>query len=202
MSIKAYVRCSTDETKQDLQRQVREIQLAAGEGVHVDFYSEYEHGTADSKKEQKKLFADVQPGDTIIVTEVSRLTRSMRQLCEIIEKVEKRQLRLQIVNSITIDCRNGKMDAMSRAFLQMAGVFSELEREMLSDRVKSGVQKAIADGKRVGRPVLTYDSIPDKFFKYFPMFTSKQMKKIDFAKMLGVSRPTLDKYIKFVLRKE
>ena len=59
-------------------------------------------------------------GDTIIVLEVSRLARSTQQLCEIIERVREKRLRLVIVGSITLDCREGKDDPMSEAFLQMA----------------------------------------------------------------------------------
>ena len=48
-------------------------------------------------------------------------------LCEIIDTIREQHLRLVIVGSITIDCRNGQTDPMSEAFLQMAGVFSQLE---------------------------------------------------------------------------
>lgn len=69
------------------------------------------------------MFAQTQPGDTIAVLEVSRLARSTQQLCEIIDTVREKYLRLVIVGSITQDCRSGQPDPMSEAFLQMAGVF-------------------------------------------------------------------------------
>ena len=67
------------------------------------------------------MFAQTQPGDTITVLEVSRLARSTQQLCEIIDLVWERRLRLVIVGSITLDCRSGQPAPMSEAFLQMAG---------------------------------------------------------------------------------
>ena len=116
-----YSRCSTNETKQDINRQVRELKAAGA----VEIFMEYEHGDAKVKSQQAQMFAQAQAGDTIIVLEVSRLARSTQQLCEIIERVREKRLRLVIVGSITLDCREGKADPMSEAFLQMAGVFPQ-----------------------------------------------------------------------------
>lgn len=194
MAIKAYLRCSTDETKQDLNRQRRDIQESVGRD-HVDYYQEFEHGDTAVKDQQNRMFEDAQPGDTIIVTEVSRLSRSTKQLCELIEQIKNKHLCLKILNSVTIDCRNGTIDPMTMAFLQMAGVFSELELGMTRQRVRSGMAKAKAAGKQIGRPLLTREKLPDAFFKHYPLYIGKQINKVEFARILGVSRPTLDKYL-------
>ena len=194
MAIKAYLRCSTDETKQDLNRQRRDIQESVGRD-HVDYYQEFEHGDTAVKDQQNRMFEDAQPGDTVIVTEVSRLSRSTKQLCELIEKIKSKQLCLKILNSVTIDCRNGTIDPMTTAFLQMAGVFSELELSMTRQRVRSGMANAKAAGKQIGRPTLTRDKLPEGFYKRYPLFVGKQINKVEFARVLGVSRPTLDKYL-------
>ena len=94
-----YARCSTNETKQDIDRQVRELKAAGAESLFV----EYEHGDADEKKQLSLLLEQARPGDTIITTEVSRLSRSTKQLCEIIDRIQKQKLRLKIIGSITID---------------------------------------------------------------------------------------------------
>lgn len=88
------------------------------------------------------------------------MARSTQQLCEIIDKVSAKKLRLVIVGSITLDCRNGQADPMSEAFLQMAGVFSQLELAMIRARVKSGMENAKAKGKKIGRPPVTKENIP------------------------------------------
>ena len=118
-----YARCSTNESKQDINRQVRELKAAGAEEVFL----EYEHGDSKVKPQQQAMFELSQAGDTIITLEVPRLARSTQQLCEIIDCVREKHLRLVIVGSITLDCRDGKPDPMSEAFLQMAGVFSQLE---------------------------------------------------------------------------
>ena len=139
---RGYSRCSTNEGKQDINRQVRELKEAGADVV----YMEYEHGDAKVKSQQQAMFVEAEPGDTIIVLEVSRLARSTQQLCEIIERIREKRLRLVIVGSITLDCRDGQADPMSEAFLQMAGVFSQLELAMIRARVKTGMANAAAKG--------------------------------------------------------
>ena len=198
MAVKAYVRCSTNETKQDLDRQIRDIQVSCGKETHIDFYKEFEHGDSAEKKELNKLFEDARAGDIIITTEVSRLSRSTKQLCEIIDLVKEKHLCLQILGSITIDCRDGKLDPMTEAFLTMAGVFSQLELSMIRMRVKSGVENARNKGKVLGRPVLTKDTLPDAFYKHYPLYKNKTINKKEFSALIGVSRPTLDKYLSVI----
>lgn len=200
MAIKAYVRCSTNETRQDLDRQARDIQKAVGAETHVDFYKEFEHGDSAVKKELNKLLADIQPGDTIITTEVSRLSRSTKQLCDIIDIVKEKRLCLQILGSITIDCRDGHLDPMTEAFLTMAGVFAQLELSMIRERVKSGMENARAKGKKIGRPTLTREDLPQRFFELYPLYIGKQINKIEFSGALHISRPTLDKYLEIAER--
>lgn len=159
-----YARCSTSSDKQDINRQIRELKAAGAEEVIF----EYEHGDAKLKSSLNMLLETASSDDTIITLEVSRLSRSTQQLCEIIDIIREKHLCLQIVGSITIDCRNGQTDPMSEAFLQMAGVFSQLELAMIRSRVKSGMANAKAKGKKIGRPQTTKDGIPAVFFKHYP----------------------------------
>ena len=186
-----YSRCSTNETKQDINRQVRELKAAGAEQIFV----EYEHGDAKVKSQQQAMFAEAQAGDSIIVLEVSRLARSTQQLCEIIELVRAKHLRLVIVGSITLDCRNGQADPMSEAFLQMAGVFSQLELAMIRARVRSGMENARAKGRQIGRPQVSKEDIPATFLRHYPAYKSKQLNVSELARVCDISRTTVYKYI-------
>ena len=186
-----YSRCSTNETKQDINRQVRELKAAGAEQIFV----EYEHGDAKVKSQQQAMFAEAQAGDTIIVLEVSRLARSTQQLCEIIDLVREKHLRLVIVGSITLDCRNGQADPMSEAFLQMAGVFSQLELAMIRARVRSGMENARAKGRQIGRPQVSKEDIPASFLRHYPAYKSKQLNVSELARVCDISRTTVYKYI-------
>ena len=186
-----YSRCSTNETKQDINRQVRELKAAGAEQIFV----EYEHGDAKVKSQQQAMFAEAQAGDSIIVLEVSRLARSTQQLCEIIDLVREKHLRLVIVGSITLDCRNGQADPMSEAFLQMAGVFSQLELAMIRSRVRSGMENARAKGRQIGRPQVSKEDIPATFLRHYPAYKSKQLNVSELARVCDISRTTVYKYI-------
>ena len=186
-----YARCSTNESKQDIDRQVRELKQAGAERIFL----EYEHGDAAVKCQLSSLLEQAEEGDTIITLEVSRLARSTKQLCEIIDAVREKRLRLVIVGSITLDCRSGQADPMSEAFLQMAGVFSQLELAMIRARVRSGMANAKAKGARIGRPQATADDIPAVFLRHYPAFKNKQLNVSELARVCDLSRTTVYKYI-------
>ena len=188
--IYGYARCSTNESKQDINRQVRELKAAGAEKVFL----EYEHGDAAYKKEQTMLFDTIAEGDSIITLEVPRLARSTKQLCDIIDIVKQRHLRLVIVGSITLDCRAGQADPMSEAFLQMAGVFSQLELAMIRARVKSGMANAKAKGAKIGRPPLTIEDIPTTFLRHYPAYKKGKLNVSELARVCAISRTTVYKY--------
>ena len=62
------------------------------------------------------------------------------------DRVREKRLRLVIVGSITVDCSNGELDPMTNAFIQMSGVFAELELRIIRERVRSGMRNARAKG--------------------------------------------------------
>ena len=186
-----YARCITTEEKQDINRQIRELKAAGAEEVIF----EYEHGDAKVKQNLQMLLETAQPQDTIITLEVSRLSRSTQQLCEIINIIKQKHLRLIIVGSITVDCRNGDIDPMSQAFIQMSAVFSELELSIIRARVKSGMENAKAKGKHVGRPRTTKEDIPAVFYKHYPAYMKREMNLSELARICGLSRPTVYKYV-------
>lgn len=189
-----YARCSTNEDKQDINRQIRELKAAGADEVIF----EYEHGDAKVKKELHMLLNMAEAGDTIITLEVSRLSRSTHQLCEIINIIKEKRLRLVIVGSITIDCRNGNIDPMSQAFVQISAVFAELELSIIRARVRSGLWNARSKGKQIGRPQSTKDSIPAIFYKHYPSYASGNLNVSELARICGLSRPTVYKYLRLV----
>ena len=192
--IYGYARCSTNESKQDINRQTRELKAAGAEEIFL----EYEHGDSRIKQQQALMLQQAQQGDTIITLEVARLARSTQQLCEIIDIIREKKLRLIIVGSITLDCRSGKADPMSEAFLQMAGVFSQLELAMIRSRVRSGMENARAKGARIGRPQTTADDIPPVFYKHYPSYKAGNLNVSEFARVCDLSRTTVYKYIELI----
>ena len=193
--IYGYARCSLAEEKgQDLGRQVRELKAAGAQEI----VTEREHGDSKIKKNLDLLLEAAREGDTLICTEVSRLSRSTQQLCEIVDLVKHKHLCLVIIGSITVDCRNGQIDPMSQAFIQMSAVFAELELSIIRARVKSGMANAKAKGKKIGRRPTTKDDIPAVFYKHYPAYVAGQLNVSELSRVCGLSRPTVYKYLRLL----
>ena len=102
---------------------------------------------------------------------------------------------LVIVGSITLDCREGRAGPMSEAFLQMAGVFSQLELSMIRERVRSGMANAKAKGAKIGRPQVSKEDIPTVFFRHYPSFKAGHLNISELARVCDFSRTTVYKYL-------
>lgn len=192
--IYGYARCSTNEKLQDIQRQVRELKQQGATDTTI--YLEYESGAKEDRAELNKLLQIVKPHDTIIATEVSRITRSTKQLCEIIELAKARNLKL-VLGNFVVDCSK-ELDPMTEGMLKMMGVFSEIERNITSQRVKSGMQNAKAKGKSIGRPSVTADDIPSVFYKHYPKYKNGELNKTDLSRLCSLSYPTVYKYLRMI----
>ena len=192
--IYGYARCSTNEDKQDIQRQIRELKAAGAQEVIFEF----EHGDALIKQNLHMLLDNAVEGDTIITLEVSRLSRSTQQLCEIIDTIKRKKLCLVIIGIISVDCRSGNIDPMSQAFIQMSAVFAELELSIIRARVRSGMANARAKGAQIGRKPTTKDDIPAAFYKHYPAFIAGKLNVSELARVCGLSRPTVYKYLKLI----
>ena len=192
--IYGYARCSTNEQLQDINRQVRELKQKGATDKTI--YREYESGMKTERAELLKLLDIVKEGDTVLATEVSRITRSTKQLCDIIELAEEKHIRLEL-GTFVVDCTK-ELDPMTEGMLKMMGVFSELERNMISQRVKSGMQNAKAKGKQIGRPAVTADDIPSIFYKHYPKYKIGEINKKEFSRLCNLSYPTIYKYLRIV----
>ena len=165
-----YARCSTSEERQDINRQ-------------------------DDRAEFQKLLDAVKEGDTIVATEVSRLTRSTKHLCEILKTIQDKKLILNIGGSFLVNCSTGTIDPMTEGMIKMWGVFAEMERNIISQRVCSGMKNAAAKGKKIGRPQTTSENLPDRFWKYYQKYMKKEVNISEFARLMNCSRVTVYKYI-------
>ena len=192
--IYGYARCSTNEQQQDINRQVRELKQQGATDKTI--YREYESGMKVERAELSKLLDVVQEGDTIIATEVSRITRSTKQLCDIIELAKDKHIKL-VLGNFVVDCSK-ELDPMTEGMLKMMGVFSELERNIISQRVKSGMQNAKAKGKKIGRPAVSAEDIPSIFYKHYPKYKKGEINKKEFSRLCKVSYPTIYKYLHIV----
>ena len=198
--IYGYCRCSTNEDKQDIDRQIRDV-MSLGVTDIKNIYKEYENGTKFDRLEFQKLLNIVKEGDTIISAEVSRSSRSTKDLCELIEFAKNKKIKL-VLGSFVVDCTK-VLDPMTEGMLKMMGVFAELERNIISQRVKSGMMNAKSKGKQIGRSTTTKDDVLNnrKFMKYYNQYKNGDTTIMEVSKLCEISRTTVYKYINLLENK-
>ena len=190
-----YCRCSTNETKQDVEYQIKEL---LEKGVKKeDIYFEYESGAKENRPVFNKLLQNMVKGNSLYVTDITRLSRSSKQLCSVIDFINSNKMRL-VIGSLDVDCRSDNIDPMVEGMLKMMAVFAELDRKMKVYQINLGLKNAKKMGKVLGRPKTTIDNIPDLFYKYYPMYKNKQINKKEFSRLSKLSCPSIYKYIEIV----
>ena len=144
-----YLRVSTDQ--QDLEKNKSDILTLANSkrlGT-VDWIEEKVSGTKDWRKRKLgRVFSTLNSGDTIIVSELSRLGRSTLQILEIMKEAKERDIAVHAVKGGW--SLNGTME--SKIVMTIFGMMSEIERDLISERTKEGLRAARAKGIKHGRP--------------------------------------------------
>ena len=189
--IYGYCRCSTNEDLQNIDRQKRELKLL--DVTDSNTYYEYASGTKADRTEFNRLLNVIKQGDTLDTTEVSRLTRSTKQLCEILEFAKDRRLKL-ILGGFVADF-TAEADPMTEGMLKLMGVFAEMERDMISQRVKSGMANARAKGHKIGRPATTTDNLPPQFLRHYPKYKGGEINVTEYARLCQVTPKSIYKYL-------
>ncbi len=143
-----YIRVSTD--KQTVKNQKIAIREYARKYRirNLQWYEETISGTKALKKRVLgKMIDDLQPGDTVIITEISRLGRSMFVIMDAIEKCMKKGIKvIAIKEGFTIED-----NIQSKVLLFAFSLSAEVERDLLSERTKMGLERARKQGKQIGR---------------------------------------------------
>jgi|LGVC01.1.fsa_nt_gb DNA invertase Pin-like site-specific DNA recombinase len=191
----AYLRISTRE--QDLNSQKLELhEYARRNDIKINEFVEIEISSRKSIQARKidELLENLQAGDLLLVSELSRLGRSVSQIIRIVDNLIKKQVRLVAVReSIKI---NGKQDIQTKTMITMFGLFAEIERDLISERTKQGLQAARAKGKILGRPKGPGKSRLDDFKPEIEALLKNGSSKTFIAKRYKTSLPNLYKWMK------
>lgn len=189
-----YSRCSTNEDKQSVDYQIKELLSKGVERENI--FVEYESGSNESRIEFNKLLRLLKSGDTLRTTDITRLSRSTKQLCELVDMINQMKIRL-IIGSLEVDCRGKEIDPMVEGMLKMMAVFSELERKMKIYQIKLGLS---ATTKKIGRPIVDKEFLQNDsiFLKYYAQYKNNQINISEMSKLLGKSRGTIYSYINII----
>ena len=148
----AYIRFSTE--KQDERQQINSIEnYLRGKNLSVDRYIMDEGVSGGVTYKKRKLYSLVQkmrPGDALIVSEASRLGRSMADLNRLVnDELRGRGVRLIIINmGFDVDC--SQLKAIDEIMLSFFGFCAQLERDLIKERTRNGLEARKKAGKPIG----------------------------------------------------
>jgi DNA invertase Pin-like site-specific DNA recombinase len=182
----AYIRASTD--KQDTNNQKLEIlEYARKQDLKIDDFIELTISSRKSPKQRRieELTHRLDPSDTLIVTELSRLGRSTAEVIALINALVEKSIRVIILKQ-NLDIR--QHDINSKIIITLFSLFGELERDLVSSRTKEALAAQKAQGQILGKPRGTiqkskFDAHQEKIKELLGIGLS--VRKI--AKLLGYS---------------
>lgn len=177
----AYIRVSTVE-----QNEARQVESLKKYDIDKTFKEKV--SAKDTNRPQLQQMLDyAREGDTVYIHDFSRLARSTKDLLDIVEHLNNKGVKLvSVKESLDTSTPQGKL------MLTMLGAIYEFERANMLERQKEGIAIAKENGKYKGRKEI---DIKD-FDKHYNRYMNREVSKVQLAKELNVSRPTLDKLIK------
>lgn len=176
----AYVRVSTVE-----QNEARQIEALEKYGIEKWFTEKV--SAKDTNRSQFKQMIDfAREGDTIYIHDFSRLARSTKDLLDIVELLQSKGIHL-VSNKENIDTST----PTGKLMLTMIAAINEFERTNLLERQREGIAIAKRNGVYKGRKPFA----SDKFDTLYEKYAHREINKTEFAKLLNISRPTLNKLI-------
>lgn len=175
-----YARVSTPEQKLDAQLDA--LKCAGCKKIFSDRLG----GTTTTRPGWEQLMAYVRPGDTLMVTELSRMSRSLVHLLEVVKECEAREIEL-----ISLREKIDTTTATGRAFLAIMGAIAQMERELKAERTAAGRAAAKARGRTGGRP----RTDPDKLEHARILYLNSDKTAAEVSGTLGIGRRTLFTYL-------
>ena len=176
-----YLRVSTADQHLDRQRE-------ALKKYDVErWFEEKISGKDTNRPKLQEMLRFAREGDIIYVHDFSRLARSTRDLLDIVE-----QLTSDKISVVSIKENLDSSTPTGKLMLTMIGAIDEFERTIMLERQKEGIEAAKRRGVYKGRKRI---DIPADFDMYYDLWTKHEVSKSGIAKALGVSRPTVDRFV-------
>jgi DNA invertase Pin-like site-specific DNA recombinase len=191
----AYIRISTGGQGLASQR-LAILDYAHRHGLTVQTFVEAQASSrhARARRGVDTLLEQVHAGDLILVSELSRLGRSVGQIIQLVDRLLKQQVQLVAIKEhIRL---NGTQDLQTKVMITLFGLFAEIERDLIAERTKEGLAAARAQGRLPGRPKgsLGTSKLTGREAEIQSLL-AKTVSKASIAKILGVSRSTLHTFI-------
>lgn len=189
-----YARVST--TGQDLQGQLEQLQA---QGVELDnIYQEKVTGTSTAqRKELESMLKHTRAGDTVYITKIDRLARSIPDLHKIVGALNEKGVSIHFIQD-NLQFEAGSNSPMNTLMFNMLGSFAQFERDLIVQRTTEGRERARQQGKHLGRPSQPKDKIK-RAVALFHDRESNGLSVKDIVDMTGVPRATVYREAKKVI---
>lgn len=190
-----YIRVSTIE--QDLNNQKNAIlAFCNNRKMIVDDFVEVQSSSRKSKKDRKldELMTLVQEKDVLVVTELSRLGRSVSEVLDIVNTLAEKKVRLICIKE-NIDIEKNQ-SIQSKIMITMVSLFADLERDLISARTKESLATKKAMGIRLGRPPGPGKSKLEPLKEQIQVYLDKNISILNIARLLDVSYTTIHNFIR------
>lgn len=177
-----YARVSTDDQNLDLQHDA--LKKAGCE----KFYDDHMTGSKINRPGLEAAIEFAREGDIIVVWRLDRLSRSLKDLIEMVALLDEKKIGLRSLHeSIDTSSSSGKL------IFHIFGALAEFERNLIRERTHAGLQAARARGRKGGRPKKLSD---DKAQLAMQLYNNKNHSIQQICTLIGISKPTLYKYLK------
>ena len=190
-----YLRVSTEQQELDNQR-LELLDYAHRHNLKIHQFIQAEVSSRKTTAERKidLLLETLKEGDLLLVSELSRLGRSVGQIIQIIDGLIKNKIKfVAIKERIKVD---GKQDIQTKTMITLMGLFAEIERDLISQRTKQGLKAAKNKGKIIGRPKGTGKSKLDASKLEIEILLKNGSSKTFVAKRYHTSLPNFYKWLK------
>ncbi|MFL0442053.1 recombinase family protein [Bacillus subtilis] len=181
-----YMRVSTKLDKQVFDRQEEQLKAFGVDHIYADRMS----GAKRERPELNRMLEELEEGDTVVIVAIDRLSRSTKDLLEIVEIIKNKGASLKSLNDSWLDTTNG--NPMSEFLLTVMGALAQMEREQITQRIREGVAVAKAKGTRMGRPKKSRHKVE----LALDLYSKGEHTVPQIVEITGVSKATLYRKIK------
>jgi DNA invertase Pin-like site-specific DNA recombinase len=183
-----YMRISTLKEEQKFDRQELQLQEAGCEVIFADRMS----GAKRDRPELNRMLSELQEGDTVLIVAIDRLSRSTKDLLDIVQVIKDKGASLKSISDAWLDTSSD--NPMSEFLLTVMGALGQMERQMITQRVKEGVKVAMAKGVKFGRPTAN----KNKVVYAIELYRTGEHTTKEICDITGISKATLYRKLKEV----
>lgn len=180
-----YARVSTE--GQNLDRQIDALVAAGVSKKHL--YCEKMTGAKSDRPELNRLIEDLETGDTVIVSDLTRISRSTKDLLDIVDKIKSKNAYIKSLKDTWLDTTSN--NPYNAFLLTVMSGLSQLERDLISQRTREGLASAKARGRKGGRP-----SKQNEKSEMVMALYNNGMKISDIVRNTELSRSTINRIVK------